>query len=196
MNNEPLQVALRVTQTLDELGVPYLIGGSLASTLYGEPRATMDADIIADLQQQHVEPFVRALTAEFYVDADSIREAIRNQRSFNLIHYATTFKVDVFVRKRRPFDDAQFARRKMQLLLRDPERNAQFASPEDSILAKLEWYRLGGEVSDRQWRDILAMLKTQGNRLDRAYLEHMAQQLNVADLLARAFQETGQVSNE
>lgn len=192
MNNEPLQVALRVTQTLDELGVPYLIGGSLASTLYGEPRATMDADIIADLQQQHIEPFVRALTAEFYMDADSIREAIRNQRSFNLIHYATTFKVDVFVRKRRPFDDAQFARRKTEVLLRDPERTAQFASPEDSILAKLEWYRMGGEVSDRQWRDILGMLKTQGNRLDRAYLERTAEQLGVQDLLARAFQSVGE----
>lgn len=191
MNNEPLQVALRVTQTLDDLGVPYLIGGSLASTLYGEPRATMDADIIADLQLKHVEPFVSALSAEFYVDADSIRDAIQHQRSFNLIHYATTFKVDMFVRKRRPFDDAQFARRKPEILLRDPERTANVASPEDSILAKLEWYRDGGQVSDRQWRDILGMLKTQGQRLDRAYLENMAQQLNVADLLARAFQDAG-----
>lgn len=189
MNNEPLQVALRVTQTLDELGVPYLIGGSLASALYGEPRATMDADIIADLKIQNVEPIVRALSSEFYVDADSIRDAIRNQRSFNLIHYATTFKVDVFVRKHRTFDDAQFSRRIKQILVRDPERAAHVASPEDSILAKLEWYRLGGEVSDRQWRDILGMLKTQRETLDHEYMERMAQQLHVSDLLARAWQD-------
>jgi len=189
MNNEPLEVALRVAQTLDELGVAYLIGGSLASALYGEPRATMDADIIADLQLRHVEPLVRALSSEFYVDADSIRDAINNQRSFNLIHYATTFKVDVFVRKHRAFDDAQFARRTKQVLLREPDRAAQVASPEDSILAKLEWYRMGGEVSDRQGRDILGMVKTQRETLDRAYMERMAQQLNVADLLARAWQD-------
>lgn len=189
MNNEPLEVALRVTQTLDDLGVPYLIGGSLASTLYGEPRATMDADILADLQFKDVEPFVRALTPEFYVDADSIRDAIRNQRSFNLIHYATTFKVDVFIRKRRPFDDAQFSRGIAQILLQEPERSAQVASPEDMVLAKLEWYKMGGEVSDRQWRDILGMLKAQGERLDRSYMERMANQLGVAELLTRALHQ-------
>ncbi len=193
MNGEPLQVALRVTQVLEELGVPYLIGGSLASAFYGEPRATMNADIVADIQQKNVEPFVNALTAEFYIDADSIRDAIQNQRSFNLIHYDTTFKVDIFVRKRRAFDDSQFARSKTITLLRDPERSAKIASLEDSILAKLEWYRAGGEISDRQWRDIVGMLKTQRQRLDRAYLERMAQELNVADLLERALQETDPV---
>src|SRR5689334_15766212 len=120
MNNEPLEVALRVTQTMQELGIPYLIGGSLASTLYGEPRATMDADILADFQSKDVEPFVNALSGEFYVDADSILDAIQSRRSFNLIHYATTFKVDVFVRKRRPFDEAQFKRSLRQILLLDP----------------------------------------------------------------------------
>ena len=191
MNSEPLEVALRVTQTLDDLGVPYLIGGSLASTLYGEPRATMDADIIADLHLEHIEPLVNALTPDFYVDADSIRDAIRNERSFNLIHYATTFKVDVFVRKRRAFDDAQFSRRVKHILLLEPERAAQVASPEDTILAKLEWYRMGGEVSERQWRDVLGMLKAQGERLDRAYMEQMAQQIGVGDLLKRAVQDAG-----
>lgn len=189
MSNEPLQVALRVTQTFDALGIPYLIGGSLASALYGEPRATMDADIIADLKAEHVEPLVSALAPEFYVDTESIHDAIRARRSFNLIHFATTFKVDVFVRQRRLFDEAQFARRINQVLLRDPDRSAQVASPEDAVLAKLEWYRLGGQVSDRQWRDIIGILKTQRETLDREYMERMAQQLNVADLLARARQD-------
>jgi hypothetical protein len=114
-----------------------------------------------------------------------IAEAIQNRSSFNLIHLATMFKVDIFVNKDRPFDRSQFARRVLQQFSADPPRSAYIASPEDTILSKLVWYRMGDEVSDRQWRDILNVLAAQQGRLDNDYLAHWAGQLGVADLLER-----------
>lgn len=189
MITEPIAITLRVIQELDELNVPYLVGGSLASALYGEPRATIDADLVADLRIEHAAPLVRALSGEFYIAHDAALDAIRMQRSFNVIHLATSFKVDIFVRKKRAFDDAQFARRTRQIVATDPERFAYIASAEDTILAKLEWYKIGGGVSDRQWRDISGILKTQSGALDQSYLKQMASQLQVTDLLERAIKE-------
>lgn len=191
MISEPIAITLRVIQELDQLNVAYLIGGSLASALYGEPRATIDADLVADLKIEHVAPLVRALSGEFYIAPDAALEAIRAQRGFNLIHLATSFKVDIFVRKKRAFDDAQFARRTRQVVATDPERTAYIATAEDTILAKLEWYKIGGSVSERQWRDVLGVLKTQGDALDQTYLRRMASQLQVTDLLERAIKEAG-----
>lgn len=188
MTPEPLTITLRVIQELDRLDVPYLIGGSLASAMYGEARATLDADVIADLGTEHAVPLERALSSEFYIALEAVREAIRTQQSFNLIHLATGFKVDIFVRQRRAFDDAEFARRTRVIIATDPEESAYIATAEDTILAKLEWYKNGGGVSDRQWRDILGILKTQGEALDQTYLRRMATQLQVTDLLERALE--------
>ena len=126
------------------------------------------------------------------MDAESIRDAVRHRSSFNVIHLETMFKVDVFVRKQRPFDQAQFERRVAQVVATDPERTAYVASPEDVVLAKLERFRLGGEVSDRQWRDVLGVLKVQGERLDLVYLRRWAAALKIADLLEQALAQTGQ----
>lgn len=188
----PEQIAATtiVADALEALGVLYAIGGSFASALHGVMRATMDADIVADMRQEHIAPFVQALGEAFYADAEMMREAIGQHKSFNLIHLDTMFKVDVFVARPRDFDRAQLARRQLHLLAEDPERRAYVASAEDTVLAKLEWYWLGGQASDRQWRDVLGVLKVQGQRLDLAYMRHMATGLGVQDLLQRALEES------
>jgi hypothetical protein len=188
MQNEPIEVTFKVTGVLEALGVPYLIGGSLASTLYGMVRTTQDSDIVAELRLEHLQPFVTALQDEFYVDNEMIAEAIQRQTSFNIIHRETMFKVDVFIPRPRPFLQSQLSRAQKQTFSFETEISARFASPEDTILAKLEWYRLGGEVSERQWRDVLGVLKTRAGALDLDYLRKWASELRVNDLLERALQ--------
>jgi len=186
MLTEPIAVTLLVVDALEDLDVPYFIGGSLATAVHGVARATMDVDIVADLRVEHAAPLVAALGDAFYADVAMIRGAILRQGSFNLIHLKTMFKVDVFVRSRQPFDQTQFRRRQVNVLAQDPERVAYVASPEDNILAKLVWYRKGGEVSDRQWRDIVNVMRIQGDRLDLPYLREWAARLAVTDLLEHA----------
>lgn len=141
------------------------------------------------MRLEHLPPFVAALQGEFYVDDEMIAEAIRRHFSFNVIHHETMFKVDVFIPRSRPFLYSQLARVQRQTFAFETEISAKFSSPEDTILSKLEWYRLGGEVSDRQWRDILGVLKTRAGELDLAYLSQWARELKVSDLLERALQE-------
>jgi hypothetical protein len=146
MGFEKLDVVLKVIAALDELGIPYLIGGSFASSLYGLSRSTNDADLLAAIKPEHTQALARKLEPEFYVEEAAIKRAVQTGRHFNI-------------------------------------------SPEDTVLAKLEWYRRGNEVSDLQWRDILNVIKVQGDRLDREYMQHWAQELGVADLLEQAFVE-------
>jgi hypothetical protein len=186
---EPLIAALLVVEILERLDVPYFIGGSLASTVYGLLRTTMDADLVADLRLEHVNPFVASLGSAFYVDEEAIQDAIIHRSSFNVIHLDTMFKVDVFIPHNRPFDKQQFERRVAQRAFRDTERSAYFAGPEDTVLTKLEWFRMGGEVSERQWRDVIGVLRVQRDRLDMSYMRQWAGSLGVLDLLDRALAE-------
>ena len=190
MQNEPVEVTLKVTGVFEKLGVPYLIGGSLASALYGMVRTTQDSDIVAEMLLEHLQPFVAALRDEFYVDEEMIADSIQRNSSFNIIHRETMFKVDIFLPRPRPFLQSQLARAQRQVFIFESEVSAKFASPEDTVLSKLEWYRLGGEISDRQWRDILGVLKTRAGELDLNYLREWAKELKVSDLLERALKES------
>ena len=187
IDSEALRVTRQVTTVLDALGVPYVIGGSLASIVHGQVRTTMDADIVAGLLPDHAAALAAALGQQFYVpDEAALRQAIARRGSFNLIHLATLFKVDIFVPQARPFDRQQLARRIGQPVGRESDETVWLLSAEDVILSKLEWFRQGGEVSERQWRDVLGVIVTQAAALDVAYLRHWAAALGVDDLLARA----------
>ena len=184
---DPIDTALLIVRHLDALGIPHTIGGSIASSFAGEPRSTVDIDIVVALEERHVDPLVTALSAEFYVDGDALRRAIRTRSSANLIHQATQVKVDLFVAGGTPLDARQLARR-MPVDL-GAGRRLYVHPPEDILLQKLRWYRLGGEVSDRQWRDVAAIVRVQGGRLERSYLHEGAAILGVQDLLERALAE-------
>jgi hypothetical protein len=145
--------------------------------------------VIAELKSEHVEAFIAALGDKFYANADMIRDAIARRATFNLIHYATGLKVDVFIPTDRAFDQMQLERRIQRAFEQAPEQPVYLASPEDTVFARLEWYRAGNEVSDRQWDDIQSVLRTQRGRLDSAYLREWADELKVSYLLERALQE-------
>lgn len=188
--DEPLAVTLQVAKALEAVGAGYFIGGSLASGVYGLGRATMDADLVAPLGEEQAQTFIDLLGPDFYADADMIREAIRLERSFNLIHLPTMFKVDVFIPGSSPFAREQLRRRRRETLDPATGEAAYFAAPEDVILAKLDWYRRSGQ-SERQWGDVLGIIKTQGSRLDLAHLRRWADTLGVRDELEKALVQGG-----
>ena len=165
---EPLQVALQVAAALERCGVRYLIGGSLASSVAGEPRSTMDVDLVVALTQADVAPFLANLGDGFYADEETLRRAVQARSSANLIHRATSTKVDLFVLGGTPLDDQQMERRVRLQVASAPDRFLYVYAAEDILLQKLRWYRLGNEVSDRQWRDILGIVGVQGHRLGSA----------------------------
>lgn len=188
---DPISVAVSVTELLDRVGIPYVIGGSFASSLHGEPRSTNDVDLVVDLRDDQIAALIVGLRGEYYVDEDAVDEAVASSGSFNIIHMSTAVKIDVFVAGEDAFDRERLARRQ---LLRIPAAVGKDATvfvdtAEDTILRKLEWFRRGGEVSERQWRDVLGILRTQAARLDDTRLLAWAGRLGVSDLLDRAMRE-------
>jgi hypothetical protein len=146
----------------------------------------MDADVVADMDSEQVEAFAAMLRNGFYVDEEMMRDAIHRRASFNILHLASGFKVDVFPPKRRSYEDQIWARR----VQREIDDHAIYvASAEDIILAKLEWYRAGNEVSSRQWEDVQVVIKVQAERLDQSYLRRWAGEIRVGDLLEKALAE-------
>ena len=189
--DEPVRVLASLTRELEALEIPYLVGGSFASSVFGTPRSTQDADVVADIPFDRVEPLHRRLSPEFFVDLAMMRSAVSGQGSFNVLHHSTMFKIDVFV---SPHDEwslirLQRARTESVETTAGPV-TMRFSSPEDTLLHKLIWCRLGNEVSDRQWEDVVGLLKVQAGTLDGAYLDRWAPVLGVAHLLARARQTT------
>lgn len=192
MSNQDLySVALQVIGILEALRVPYEIGGALASSLQGSPRSTLDVDLVADLKSEQAAELVKALGADFYAEEEAIRKALASQRSFNVIHLATMLKVDVFPLKSTPFARSSFARRRQVSFPVPSGRLVWVSSPEDIVLHKLAWFAAGGQVSERQWLDVLGVLRVHGPVLDRSYLTQWASPLGVSELLARALSEAG-----
>ena len=191
---QPFDVLAAVTpvvEVLDRLGVAYYLGGSLVSSSYGLARSTLDADLVADLAQAHVEPLVESLRSDYYVDRRMISDAIARKSCFNVIHLPTMFKVDVFAVKAREYDRVAFTRiRRDTLTLGSAAAEFYLASPEDIVLSKLEWFRLGDEVSQRQWDDAVGVLKVQRHSLNTSYLTEWATELGIADLFERAWRES------
>jgi len=186
---DPLEVALEFAHLLERSGVPYLAAGSLASSLHGEPRSTNDVDFLVDLSPARVDALLAALGDRYYVNPDAAREAAAMGGSFNLIHLATAVKVDLFVAGADPFEAERLARR-IPARVGPGEADSLFVdTAEHTILRKLEWYRRGNEVSDRQWRDVVGIVRVQRGRLDWDRLSAWAPRLGVADLLERVRSE-------
>lgn len=192
---EPLVAAAFAARLLEGLEVSYLIGGSFASSFYGEPRSTNDVDIIADLSPVHVDQLLRRATPECYVSEDAARDAVTTGGSFNLVHLSTAVKIDLFVAGSDAFDRERLRQRSpVAIPLQDAGELRLFVdTPENTVLRKLEWYRRGGESSERQWRDVVAVLRAMA-RLDEAHLVLWAERLSVTDLLSRARQEASGAS--
>lgn len=189
---EIVQALMPVIAVLDQFQVNYFISGSVASSALGIARATADVDLVVDLAARHIPLLVSALEATYYLSEEAIKAAIRQRTSFNLIHLETMIKVDVFVLKRAAYDLTAFHRRHPDSL-DDAENSPRFylSSPEDSILSKLDWYQKGGCVSERQWLDVIGVMKVQASALDFLYLREWAEQLELTPLLNRALKDAG-----
>jgi hypothetical protein len=191
-SNPNLRELRAVLAIFDQLGIPTALGGSMASSIYGVDRFTRDADITAEPFLGKEAQLVSALQANYYVSLPAIQDAIRLRSTFNILHTSSGFKVDVFVRKEEPFEKTAMSRRMVVIvpdLRGNPGMPLVVHSPEDVILFKLRWYRLGNESSEQQWEDIVGVMQAQEKHLDQAYLDHWAADLRVADLLLRARQE-------
>jgi hypothetical protein len=186
-----LLLALKpVIDAFERLAIPYYIGGSIASSAYGMPRATMDVDLVADLVIAQVSGLVALLQDQYYLAEAAITNAIGNAASFNLIHLETMVKIDVFIAKEDAYHQSALARRLTDRLVDDdPDSVVCLASPEDVILSKLQWYEMGQRVSERQWLDILGVVKVQGDSLDKEYLLRRSQALGLCDLWQPACSE-------
>jgi hypothetical protein len=172
----------RVVGALNDASIPYMLAGSFASSLHGAPRATQDIDIVVDPTFDSLDRFLAALSGDdLYFDADVARDEIKRRGQFNVIDGSTAWKVDLIFRKGRPFSREEMSRRVPAVVL---GVEVWVATAEDTILAKLEWSKLG--ESERQLRDVKAMLETRGASLDVAYVERWVDELGVRGLWERA----------
>jgi len=189
MTSSDIFIALKpLAKSFNKLSIPYYIGGSLASSIYGMPRTTLDVDIVADIDLNKIKGLKNYLEKEYYIDEKMIKDAITNSSSFNLIHLDTSVKIDVFVYKNNIYQQNAIKRGIEDTLVEnDKSSKFCFASPEDIILNKLIWYQMGNKVSERQWLDVIGVIKIQGNSLDKIYLKKWAVKLKLIKLLKEAF---------
>jgi hypothetical protein len=185
--DDTTEVAVQLARAMERAGVEYAVGGSVASSAYGEPRATRDLDFAVRLTPRLVPSLLESLGPDFVVDSELLLEGIRTGRSVNIFFLPFFTKIDLFVRGDDEYDRAEFSRRNEIEVV--PGERILASSPEDNLLWKLRWYRKGGEVSDQQWRDVLGLLRVSGETMDLAYLRSWAMHHSVDDLLEQAMSQ-------
>ncbi len=186
---EPIDIAVRVGAAIEAAGGAYFVGGSLASSHQGEPRATNDIDIVLELPIGCIAQLVTALGPDFEVDTDMLRDALLHGRSCNVFYLPAVMKVDLFGVGSSQFDEAEFSRRRREIV--GGTQSLVIKSPEDTVLRKLLWYREGGGVSERQWRDVVEVLRVSGPQMAPDYLTEWGKRLGLSELLERATAEAG-----
>jgi len=192
MNNpQEIMVLADFVSILEQLGIAYTVGGSLASSVYGAVRFTQDADLTVEPFENNAQKLLQLLKPGYYVSKDAVSNALRQRSSFNVIHFETAFKIDVFVRKDTAFEKQLLTRRKLLKLSDSLEKSFSIVSPEDIILLKMLWYRDSNCSSERQWADVIGVLKVQAGKLDLRYLKEWAGILGVSELLEKALSEAG-----
>lgn len=175
----PYELLQKIIEALDGLHIPYLVTGSVAAMAYGEPRLTNDIDIVAAVKEQHIPALLAAFPAdEYYISDEMIREAIQYQGQFNIIHPASGLKVDIIIRSDSPFDASRF--RRTRRIQPAETYEADFASPEDVIIKKMEFYKEGG--SEKHLRDIAGILKVSGHEVDTRYIEEWAERIGLMEI--------------
>jgi hypothetical protein len=188
---EPVQITQHIARIFEQLQMKYFVGGSLASSRHGELRATNDIDLMIDLPTDRVDDFVAALKPHFDIWKDTVQSAVEAGRSFGALHIEWHVKVDFFPMGSSTLDVRSMARRQAVQMGDASAREIYFASAEDIVLRKLEWYRKSHDVLERQLRDIAGVMKVRGRSLDFAYLRSMAAELGLSTLLERCLSEAG-----
>ncbi len=173
-----------LTDILDELKIGYAIGGSIASSIYGTPRFTQDADISVQPFSSVAERFYEMLKDSFYISKEAMYQAISSHSSFNVIHFETAFKIDIFT-VNTDFERLLLTRSKKNKIEESINKAFSLVSPEDIILLKLKWYKQSDCVSERQWSDVQGVLAVQKERLDFDYLKNWAKKLELNELLQK-----------
>ncbi len=182
MTDLPITIGLEVIRHFDELSIDYMVVGSVASSLQGIARSTLDMDMLARLSREQALALVERLEDDFYVSSAAVEEAVRRKSMFNVVQFSSGFKIDVYVLGGKPFELEEFARRQQ---VESDGGTLWVATPEDLILSKLDWYRLGGEVSERQWRDVVGLVQLHAARLDGGYLDLWLDRLDLRRLWER-----------
>ena len=176
---DPYELLERIARILENQNIPYLVTGSVAAMAFGEPRLTNDIDVVAAVGHEHVDGLLSAFPEEeFYISEEAIREAVRRRTQFNIIHPASGMKIDIFIRKGTPFNDSRFSR--IRRIKAGENFEANFAAPEDIILMKMQYYLDGG--SEKHLRDVSGILKISGSEIDKDYIVHWAERLNLMDV--------------
>ncbi len=181
-----------VVKSFVRLEIPYYIGGSVASSIYGIGRSTLGADVVADLKDDQIDAFMGDLGNDYYASQSMIKAAVADKASFNVIHHETTIKIDVFAVKSRDYDLIALTRiREDVVKVEEGLFDIVLAAPEDVVLNKIEWYEKGDRVAERQWKDVIGVLEIQKGKLDIGYLKQWAETLKLDELLQQAFDAAG-----